>query len=62
MALDTIARQLGHESIQTTQLYAQLADEVYEQEYQSFFDGSPVNRRVEKRRPGVHPDREWAYR
>ncbi len=61
LALDTIARQMGHESIATTQLYAQLADEVYEQEYQSFFDGHPVSR-VEKRRPEFHPDRDWAYR
>ncbi len=62
LALDTIARQMGHESIATTQLYAQLADEVYEQEYLSFFDGNPVNRRVKKRRPDFHPDRDWAYR
>jgi integrase len=62
LALDTIARQMGHESIATTQLYAQLADEVYEQEYQSFFDGHPANCQVKKRRPDFHPDRDWAYR
>ncbi len=62
LALDTIARQFGYESIQTTQLYPHLADETYEQEYQSFFGGSPVNCRVKKRRPEFHPDHDWAYR
>ncbi len=35
--LDAIARQLGHESIATTQLYARIADETYKLEYQAMF-------------------------
>lgn len=42
IALDTIAHQMGHESIATTQLYAQLADEIYQREYQAFFEPEGV--------------------
>ncbi len=55
LSLDAIARQLGHEDISTTQLYAQLADDVYEREYQDFFAAEshvkPLNVITRKRQP-----------
>lgn len=38
LPLDAIAIQLGHESIATTPLYARLADDTYEQEYETMFN------------------------
>ncbi len=63
LPLDSIAHQLGHESVATTQIYAQLADEVYEQEYQSFFAGKPAKRPLHKQ-PTTFQDADgWmAYR
>ena len=60
--MDAIAHQLGHESIATTQLYAQLADEVYEEEYQRFFGDGTDKQPVIPRRPTVEPDTDIAYR
>ncbi len=62
LPLDAIARQMGHESIATTQIYAQLADEVYEQEYQSFFADSPTKRPLRRPSRDSQPDTDWAYR
>ena len=59
---DAIAHQLGHESIATTQLYAQLADEGYEQEYERFFGDGTGKQLVIPRRPTVEPDTDVAYR
>lgn len=37
LPLDAIAKQLGHDDISTTQLYAQLADDQFEKEYEKFY-------------------------
>ncbi len=63
LPLDAIARQLGHDSIATTQIYAQLADGVYEQEYQSFFADKPVKRPLRELRSTSRQEDDWkAYR
>ncbi len=63
LALDTIARQLGHQDVSTTQIYARLGDEVYEQEYRRFFDReSQPEQRAKAPGPTVKPDNDIAYR
>lgn len=63
LALDTIARQLGHEDISTTQIYARLGDEVYEREYARFcHQQRPPQQRVKSKRPTLEPDADIAYR
>ncbi len=51
MPLDVIARQLGHESIETTQIYAKLADETYEQAYEGFYNNDFQVSRVIRKQP-----------
>lgn len=63
LSLDTIARQFGHDDISSTMIYAQLADNLYEQEYQEFFSSErhvkpDLTNTTRKRQP----DFDSAYR